>query len=325
MRVAVEAWAAEEVRAGRGRYVREVLRAIAALAPADLEFVLLCREPWAGADLGPRMRWRPVPGTGPLWTARAARVARVEADVLLATTSYALPALTPLPSVVVVYDFVAFDRALSPPAGALLERVTLPPAGAARPGAGLHLDTRRATSWSPGSRRRPPGAPSRCWPPTTGLRATAPADPAGRRAPRHRRPLCPRAGDARAAQEPAAADRGVRGRCRPTSATAISSCWSAPGWRRGRRRVAGATIADSSHAARPRLRRRPAPRCTAGATPFAYVSLYEGFGLPVLEAHVAGAPVLTSDTSSMPEVGGDAVAYADPTSTASIRARSRSC
>jgi glycosyltransferase involved in cell wall biosynthesis len=45
---------------------------------------------------------------------------------------------------------------------------------------------------------------------------------------------------------------------------------------------------------------------------FAYPSLYEGFGLPVLEAMQAGAAVVTSRTSSLPEVGGDAVAYVDP-------------
>jgi glycosyltransferase involved in cell wall biosynthesis len=53
---------------------------------------------------------------------------------------------------------------------------------------------------------------------------------------------------------------------------------------------------------------------------FCYPSLGEGFGLPVLEAMAAGAAVLTSNLSSLPEVGGDAVAYADPYDVTSIAA-----
>ncbi len=53
---------------------------------------------------------------------------------------------------------------------------------------------------------------------------------------------------------------------------------------------------------------------------FCYPSLGEGFGLPVLEAMSAGAAVITSDLSSLPEVGGDAVDYVDPRSTEQIAA-----
>ena len=61
------------------------------------------------------------------------------------------------------------------------------------------------------------------------------------------------------------------------------------------------------------------PALYAGAEVFAYPSLYEGFGLPIIEAMAAGAPVLTSNRASMPEVAGDAAVKIDPYETQSIR------
>ncbi|MFH7882694.1 MAG: glycosyltransferase family 1 protein, partial [Candidatus Aenigmatarchaeota archaeon] len=49
-----------------------------------------------------------------------------------------------------------------------------------------------------------------------------------------------------------------------------------------------------------------------------YPSLYEGFGLPPLEAMACGCPVLTSERASLPEVCGDAAVYCDPESIESI-------
>lgn len=54
------------------------------------------------------------------------------------------------------------------------------------------------------------------------------------------------------------------------------------------------------------------PMLYSGATVFAYPSLYEGFGLPVLEAMACGTPVITSKGSAMEEVAGDAAMYVDP-------------
>ena len=54
---------------------------------------------------------------------------------------------------------------------------------------------------------------------------------------------------------------------------------------------------------------------------FVFPSQYEGFGIPILEAFSANCPALSSNTSSLPEVGGDAVLYFDPLDIESIRER----
>jgi len=53
-------------------------------------------------------------------------------------------------------------------------------------------------------------------------------------------------------------------------------------------------------------------RCYTHALALIYPSLYEGFGLPVLEAMAHGCPVLCSNVSSLPEVGGDAASFFSP-------------
>jgi len=60
------------------------------------------------------------------------------------------------------------------------------------------------------------------------------------------------------------------------------------------------------------------PALTAGATVFAYPSLYEGFGLPALEAMLLGTPVICANTASLPEVVGDAALMVDPYDSAAL-------
>ena len=55
-----------------------------------------------------------------------------------------------------------------------------------------------------------------------------------------------------------------------------------------------------------------------GARAVLFPSIYEGFGLPVVEAMLLGAPVLTSNAASLPEVAGDAALQVDPYSIESI-------
>jgi glycosyltransferase involved in cell wall biosynthesis len=56
-----------------------------------------------------------------------------------------------------------------------------------------------------------------------------------------------------------------------------------------------------------------------------YASLYEGFGLPILEAMAVGAPVITSNVTSMPEIAGDAAILIDPHDAAAIAHAMREC
>lgn len=55
------------------------------------------------------------------------------------------------------------------------------------------------------------------------------------------------------------------------------------------------------------------PALYSGASVFLYTSLRESFGIPLLESMACGTPVITSNTSSMPEVAGDAALFANPT------------
>jgi glycosyltransferase involved in cell wall biosynthesis len=86
-----------------------------------------------------------------------------------------------------------------------------------------------------------------------------------------------------------------------------------PGWRYA------STMDAIEHAhSRERIRRigfvpdEDAPSVLRGATAFVWPSLWEGFGLPPLEAMAQGVPVLTSNISSLPEVVGDAAVTVDP-------------
>jgi glycosyltransferase involved in cell wall biosynthesis len=60
------------------------------------------------------------------------------------------------------------------------------------------------------------------------------------------------------------------------------------------------------------------PALLSGALAFVFPSLYEGFGMPVLEAMACATPVLTSTTSALPEVAGDAALLVDPHDTEAI-------
>jgi glycosyltransferase involved in cell wall biosynthesis len=94
--------------------------------------------------------------------------------------------------------------------------------------------------------------------------------------------------------------------------------------------VIAGPMAWASEATRERIRKETVylgyvpeadlPGLIAGAAVFVYPSLYEGFGFPVAQAMAAGAPVITSKTSCLPEITGDAAALVDPRSASEIAA-----
>jgi alpha-1,3-rhamnosyl/mannosyltransferase len=279
---------------------------------------LYARERWDALGDAPSLRWALITRPDPEWHLRAARRANREVDAYISTNSYLTAWFLRVPSVVVVCDMVAFDPALLPRKGsARIERATLP------------LAIRRARVLAAISQATADDLTAR-FPKARGKTEVTPlaADPgfASGGAPddevlaRHGidfpyilgvGTLEPRKNLPRLVEAFTGLDDAVRGDHRLVLVGPL-------GWDAGDTMTAiaahperVAAIGAVTDADLPALYRR--------ATAFAYPSLYEGFGLPVLEAMIAGVPVLTSDTSSMPEVGGDATLYVAPRDVASIR------
>jgi glycosyltransferase involved in cell wall biosynthesis len=304
MRVGVDARPAAEVPGGRGSYVRELLRALAELDSGH-EFLLFARRPWE--DLGEGFSWRLLRGREPLWNLRAARAAS-GCDVYLTTDSYLTAWLLRVPSVLMLHDLIAFDRARAPNRReSLIQRATLP------------LALRRAAAVVCGSAatardlaERFPGAGAARVVPLAAGERFANVGPA-REGPYVLAvgTLEPRKNLPRLIEAYAGLPEHVRAGRPLLLAGAV-------GWDEGETLAA---VAEHDGLVR-RLGYVPEaelPALYRGADVVCYVSLYEGFGLPVLEAMGCGAAVLASDTSALPEVGGDAVRYADPTDVESIR------
>jgi glycosyltransferase involved in cell wall biosynthesis len=309
----IDARAAAEEPAGRGRYVRELLRALAR-RDDDHAYELYARSRWDEA-LDERFRWRLIGARDPLWHVRVARAASTSCAAFLSSNSYLTAWFLRVPSVVVVYDLVPFNAPVrARRSSGLIERAT------------IRLGVHRASSLlciSEATRRdltsRYPHVA-----PKTRVVPLAADDRFGRRVPasilhgvRERFGLdsefvlCtgtlePRKNLLRVLE----AHAGLSGR----SELALVG---PTGWEfqpileeaRGREnvRLVG-QVSDDDLAA-----------LYQSCSVFCYPSLYEGFGLPLLEAMAAGAACVTSSVSSLPEVGGDAAVYVDPTSVAEIR------
>jgi glycosyltransferase involved in cell wall biosynthesis len=311
--VGIDARAAAEVPAGRGRYVRELLTALQTLPEAaDARFVLYAREPWG--DLDPqRFRWQRVGLPDPAWHVAAAARASREVDVLLSTNSYLTAWFCLKPTAVVVYDLVPFvSRGTAKSSSARIEQATIRPALRRAAALPCISDATRADL----VRLFPHAAPKASTIPLAADPAFA--QPVARPGhPSLERPyvlavgtLEPRKNLERLVAAWTALDPAVRGEH-------VLALVGPRGWD-------DAPILAAARDAGVRLLGRvdedELRALYAGCTAFAYPSLYEGFGLPVLEAMAAGAPVLTSRTSSLPEVAGDAALLVDPSDERAIGA-----
>jgi glycosyltransferase involved in cell wall biosynthesis len=288
--------------------VRELVRALLAL-DAEADPLLFARRAWPLEGT----RWRLIPTREPFWGAHAGVVAARECDVVLASNSY-LMAIAPAPVVCVVQDVFGFDRSHGLPASALGERVTLPMA--VRRAAGFvcpSVATRDALE-----RRYPDTADRTVVIPLGVTPAFLNAESSGvARRYGVERPfvltvatLEPRKNLPRLVEAFASSSAAREGSCELVLA-------GARGW---------STAELDSVVGRHREVVRPLgfvadaelPALYAEATAFAFPSLEEGFGLPVLEAMAAGTAVLTSDRSSLLEVAGDSAVLVDPEDTQAI-------
>jgi alpha-1,3-rhamnosyl/mannosyltransferase len=312
--IGIDARAAAEVVAGRGRVVRELLRALGARAEDKHRYVLFAREAWDCEVLDERFAWHLINARDPRWHLLAARAANKRCDVLLSSNSYLTTFFTRIPTVPIVYDMVTFEPSMRPNfRSSLIERLTLGPA--VRRSAAL-LAISQATADALIAR----------FPKAAGRTVVAPLGVT----PALSKELEPQ----EAAALPSAGFVLAVGTLEPRKnlprlveaygelgeklqRTHPLLVVGALGWQTGATLDALRSLGDRctmlgyvSDEALAELYRRCAVFC--------YPSLGEGFGLPVLEAMAAGAAVITSNLSSLPEVGGDAVEYVDPHSTSSI-------
>jgi glycosyltransferase involved in cell wall biosynthesis len=317
LRIGIDARAAAEVPAGKGRYVRELLRALAR-RDDPYAYVLYAREPW-DQPLDERFSWRLFGLPDAVWHARAALDAGGRCDVFLATASYLTPWFLRIPTVLVVHDLIAFQEGIEANRrAALIERLTI--RRALRRAAMVVCD-------SGSTRRDLVDLFPRAEPKATVVQlaaseifGTAPTREALEQVRREHdldRPfvLCagtlePRKNLVRVLDAFARLPERLRGEH-------LLVIVGPAGWEYDEILARAAGLGDqvrlSGHV----------PDADLAALyhlceVFCYPSLYEGFGLPLLEAMASSAPAITSNVSSLPEVGGDAVRYVDPSSTEEI-------
>jgi alpha-1,3-rhamnosyl/mannosyltransferase len=317
-KIGIDARAANEVPAGRGRVVRELIDALGRGSGSD-RYALYARER-PETPLDERFSWRCRVLPDPLWHLWAAGAANRECDVFLSTNSYLTPWFLRIPTAVIVYDLVAFQPgAAAQRRAARIERVTISH-GLKRSEAVVCISesTRRDLVF-----RFP-------WVEERSTVVPLAADP--RFARHHSEAELNAVRQRYWVEEPFVLTVGTL-EPRKNLVRVIEAHAALPqplreghplvlvgprGWE-SEAIVARAAAAGSTVRVLGQVPDEDLSLLYAACTAFCYPSLYEGFGLPLLEAMAAGAACVTSNVSSLPEVGGDAALYVDPVSVEEIR------
>jgi len=307
--------------AGRARYVAELVSRLPALDPAA-RFVLYTDASAAAPPPAPaNATRRELRGAGLPWHVRAARAARRECTLYLSTTTYVTPQLLPR-YVQTVYDVIAFKEVARPQArAARIERATMRRAvrRAARILAISEATAADLRELVPEAGDKIVVTPLAADP---RFRTAIPDETLARVRTRYGLPdsfvlatgtIEPRKNLDRLVRAYGALPDELRRGC--PLVLAGRRGWDADPVFAAIAELDGASVRHLDFVPDEDL-----PGLYAAATVFCYPSLYEGFGLPVLEAMQSGTPVVTSNVSSMPEVGGDAVRYVEPHDEASIAA-----
>jgi len=324
LRVALDARPLTTSRAGVATYCRGLLHGLAAVA--DDARILLYAKDEAPPDLplGGPLRWRAMPGK--LWLPAVVPGAlRADGAQVFHGTNYMAPPLSPVPTVVTIHDL---STVMTPSHHTWRNRLLTVPQ--------MLLSIQRATRLIADSEatardlRRIPGVdPARIRViPLAAAPGLAPASPPAVAEMRARLELPPQFFLFLGALEPR---KNV-----PTLVRALGQL-RAGGDARAHLVIAGAE-GWRNEEVRLEVRRlgledavrfvgyvapQDLPALYGAATAFVYPSLFEGFGLPPLEAMACGTPVVTSNTTALPEVVGDAALLINPRSVGDLAAALR--
>ena len=321
MRIGIDVREAEGQPAGKGQVVRELAQLLPSVMKGD-EFTFYAKKKFP-LKAAPNVTWQEVSGKSVLWHRNVAKRANKECDAYLATTSYVTSRWLKIPTALIVYDLISFkDFAIPQRRAKAIERTTLGPAvdKAASILTISEATARDLASLFPVVKGKVTVMPLAA---DDKFKSTYPKKELDtvRRRYGLKKPYAFFAGTLEPRKNLVQLIRSYAELPKPLRDKYDLVLAGKKGWDYESIFVAieqldlGDRVRHLDYVSDDDL-----ARLYAAAEVFAFPSLYEGFGLPVLEAMQSGTPVLTSDLSSLPEVGDKAVLYADPTSDQSVTA-----